>query len=257
MTALADVKLLTLDTETTGINPALHSPCEVGWVLTSLTANLVNGSTLVNPGRLITNEAKAIHHILDEDVAQEPALMQALKERMVPAMVNFPIDAYVAHNAAFDGAMLPMLNKKPWLCTYRLAKKLYPELPHHSNQFLRYELGLEVPEAKGLPAHRALADAFVTAALVRHLLGKMLANGPNLTLEDVIAYSLEPSLIHMCQFNKHKDRTWEDVVKFDADYCQWVLGPDFKGLDEDTRYTLEHWRKILWPQGWPKKSWRR
>ena len=257
MTPLTDINLLVVDTETTGTIPGVHSPCEVGWVLTSLTENLVSGSTLVNPGHPITNEAKAVHHILDEDVAEAPALLPAMKDRIVPRLRGYVISGYAAHNAKFDSAMLPMLNKQPWLCTYRLAKKLYPALAHHTNQFLRYELGLDVPEAKGLPAHRALADAFVTAALVRHLLGKMLKEGPGLTFEDVIAFIQEPTLVLMCPFNKHKDRTWEDVVKYDADYCQWVLGPDFKNLDDDTRATITHWQKMHWPKGWPPQRARR
>lgn len=256
--ALQDLRFIVVDTETSGATPGTHSPCEVGWVLTSLTGVIVSGATLVNPGHPITNEAKAVHHILDEDVADAPNLMTALKTQMVPQLADQIIDGYAAHNAKFDSAMLPMLNKKPWLCTYLLAKKLYPNLTHLTNQFLRYELNLEVPEVKGLPAHRALADAFVTAALLRHLLQKIQTERPELTtLEDILALTREPSLVQMCPFNKHRGKTWEEVVREDADYCQWVLSPSFQDLDADTRFTLEHWQKVLWPKGWPPRKARR
>ena len=246
MTLATSANYLVLDTETSGEDPKVHSPVEIGFVLTSMLGNVVFGESLVNPGHPITSGAKAIHHLLDEDVKDSPDLTTVLRGIGHAVLHDKQIDAYVAHYAVFDSAMLPMLNKKPWLCTYRLAKKLLPELPHHSNQFLRYELNLCVPEAKGLPAHRALSDAYVTAALLRHLLHllSMRTDWPQ-ELDEVIAKVNEPFLLTVCPFKKHKDKLWSEVARVDPNYITWLLTPkaDQAPLDSDMAYSLNYWLK--------------
>ena len=250
MTHLRDAQVLVVDTETSGLTHGVHSPVEVGMVLTSLTAVIASASTLVNPGHPICNGAKAVHHIMDEDVQDCPDLATALRERLIPVFSGQKISAFSAHNADFDSKMLPSLNKRPWLCTYRWAKKLFSTatgLESFKNQYLRYEFNLDVPEAKGLPAHRALADAFVTAALYRFLAAKMLADPQYAEMvEDiraVIEWIQAPSLINLCPFKKHKDKPWEQVVKTDPSYVLWLLSPK-EGqdpLDTDTAFTINHW----------------
>jgi exodeoxyribonuclease X len=246
MTLLAEALFLVADTETSGQIKGIHSPVELGWVLSSNVKNLTFGDTLVNPGHKITNGAKAIHHILDEDVKDAPDLRTALKEHVAPSVAAYAIDAYVAHYAEFDSGMLPMLNKKPWLCTWRLAKKLLPHLEHYSNQFLRYELELDVPEAQGLPAHRALADAYVTAAILRKLIGMVIASPewPD-DLEGVLEKLYAPFLIEECPFPKHKDKKWEDVAKSDSQYMLWLLQPKEgqKPLESDMDYSIRFYLK--------------
>ena len=247
-TALSEAKFLTLDTETSGDDPTIHSPVEVGAVLTTISQVLSHASSLVNPGHKIISEAKACHHLQERDVADAPDLKTALKEVIAPAVAGHVIDAYVAHNAPFDSAMLPMLNKKPWLCTLKLAKKVVPGLRHYGNQFLRYELELDVPEAQGLPAHRALADAYVTAALLRHLLKKVTEN-PELPqdVEALVEWVNAPILQETCMFPKHKDKPWMTVVRTDRQYAMWLLEPKQgqKPLDEDTAYSIRYWLAIL------------
>lgn len=245
------------DTETSGDNPEKHSPVEIGLVLTNIQTTLVAVETLVNPGHPITNMAKSVHHLLDEDVKDAPDLRTALKTVIAPAVAGHVIDAYAAHKASFDSSMLPMLNKAPWLCTYRLAKKLFPDLERHSNQFLRYELGLDVPEAKGLPAHRAMADAWVTAALLRRLLVEVTnradAGWPQ-DVDSLTALVNEPFLQLICSFPKHKDKPWTEVAKKDSQYMVWLLQPKDgqKPLDEDTRFSIIHFLKdagVKLPEG--------
>ena len=240
----SEANYLVLDTETSGDDPKVHSPVEIGFVLTSTTVNIVAGESLVNCGHPITSEAKACHHLLNEDIKDAPELRDALKTVVGPKLAGHRLDAYVAHKAEFDAAMLPMLSKLPWLCTLRLAKKLYPALKKHTNQFLRYELELDVPEAKGLPAHRALADAYVTAALLRHLLAQVAAR-PDVPKElpELIAWVNQPFVLTVCPFKKHKDELWADVAKKDPNYIRWLLEPktDQKPLEADMVYSLNYW----------------
>ena len=244
MIELKDLNFLVMDTETTGTGDT-DTPVEIAYVLTNMTGPLVAGQTLVNPGVIpVKNEARAVHHIDPAELVGQPTLREALK--LFGAQLSaHEIHAYAAHFAEFDSRMVPMLRRQPWLCTCRFAQRLYPELPHHGNQYLRYELGLDVPEALGLPAHRALADAYVTAALLRHMLQRISdpAFGWPQNLEDLIKLVQGPQLLPICPFNKHKGKTWEQVAKEDRGYIEWLLKPkaDQKPLDADLRYTLEHW----------------
>ena len=239
---LVDATFLVLDTETTGLQAPEHSPVEVGFVLTTITKVLASGSSLVNPGRPILSEAKACHHLEEDDVKDAPDLSTALKTIVAPAIQGFPLHAYVAHNAEFDSSMLPMLHKLPWFCTLLMAQKLYPDLPHHSNQYLRYELKLDVPEAKGLPAHRALADAFVTAALLRHMLARLPEGWPTCLL-GTLERLKEPNLISICPYKKHQGKPFAQVAQQDRQYLVWLLSPkpDQKPLSQDMAYSIRYW----------------
>ena len=237
MTLVSDATFLVVDTETTGIDPATCRVVEFAWVLTNHIGPLAAGTSLVNPGCPIPPEASAVHHLVDEDVAGAPSLEEVLKA-LPRQLAGHKVAGFVAHNAAFDSAFLPTLNQRPWLCTYRMARRIYPDLPAFGNQFLRYHLKLDVPEAKGLAAHRALADAYVTAASLRHFLGVISGNvaWPQhvASLVDLMA---QPNLLKTCGFGKHKGLPWADVPR---SYLTWMLGAGgMTDLDIDTRHTAE------------------
>jgi exodeoxyribonuclease X len=237
---LQDLTYLVVDTETTGLDPAACKVVSVAgvWVRPG-TGVLRKECFLVDPGVPIPPEASAVHHIVDRHVQGAPLLAQVL-----PTFQGTDFDAYVAHNAAFDFGFLPDRGR-PVLCTLRLAKKLWPGLPRHGNQYLRYALGLEVPEAEGLPAHEALADALVTSRLLLRQLETLRTGAveglPELrTLQDLIAWSQAPNLLVICQFgNKHRGVPWERVPK---DYLQWMKR-EVRDMDPDTRFTVEHYLK--------------
>ncbi len=241
MSALADSLFLVMDTETTGIDPAACKVVEFAWVLTDLVGPRAAGTTLVNPGCPIPPEASAVHHLVDADVAGEPTLDQVLAY-LPKHLAGFNPAAFCAHNAAFDSAFLPGLRQRPWLCTYRMARRLMPDLPAYGNQYLRYALKLDAPEAQGLAAHRALADAYVSAALLRHLVAQIV--GKDGWPQEILALAKlldQPLLLKTCGFGKHKGQPWAQVPK---SYLQWMLGPGgMTDLDIDTKHTAQHYLK--------------
>ncbi len=232
---LADLTYLVVDTETTGLQAGVDKVVSIAgvWVRPGQGA-LRQESHLVDPGIPIPPEASAIHHIVDRHVAGAPTLAQVL-----PFFQKDDFDVYVAHNAAFDFGFLPA-GGRPVLCTLRLAKKLWPRLAKYSNQYLRYFLPLEVPEAEGLPAHEALADALVTSKLLLRELA-WLEENPQAgveTLQDLLDWVQAPNLLETCQFgNKHRGVAWANVPK---DYLAWMKR-EVKDMDPDLRFTVEHY----------------
>jgi len=164
MGLLAGVRLLAVDTETTGMSPdAGHRLVEVARV------EIVNGAlgegwaSLVRPGRTIPPDAARVHGITDAMVADAPGPAE-VGRTLREACGELPL---VFHNAPFDLPFLihlfreagaPML-LNPIVDTLGLARGL-PGSGSNSLGPLAARLGLP-PEN----AHRALGDARTTARL--------------------------------------------------------------------------------------------
>lgn len=227
--------ILVLDCETTGVDPATDGVVEVGFCATTLTEQLDAGAVLVDPGVPISAEASAVHHLIDEDVAGQPCLADALAALAEDWPVWGEAAAYSAHNAPFDKGFLPGLRDRPWLDTYRAARRYLPDLPKHSNQYLRYALKLDVP--RDAASHRALGDTIVTAALLRYLLaGPAREDFERLGVEAFAAFVDGPLLLTTCTFGKHAGKPWAEVP---ADYLAWMLRQQ-RGFDADATFTAEH-----------------
>ena len=228
------------DLETTGHAPPEHGVCEIGWADVVTTG--VDGagdpahwrvrdgvtSLLVNPGRPITPQTSAVHHIIDEDVADAAPWPEAAA-RMLDAPGE-RIAALVAHSAKFERQWLTdeLTGGLPFVCTYKCALRLWPDAPSHSNQSLRYwrkPAGLD--RAIAHVAHRAGPDAYVTAFHLRDMLALA-------SLEQLVAWSAEPALQVRCRFGKHRGTPWSQL---DDGFLRWVADRDF---DADTQFTVAH-----------------
>lgn len=152
-----------IDVETTGFSPADDRVVEAACVIVQDGSIVRTWSSLVNPGRPIPPHATRVHGIGDADVAGAPPFETV--ERQLWGMCAGATIA--AHNAAFDLSFLPALAPLPSVCTLQLARRWFPNAPNHKNQTLREYLRIDQdPRFAELPAHRALADALVTAAIL-------------------------------------------------------------------------------------------
>jgi exodeoxyribonuclease X len=162
-----------IDLETTGSAPPAHGVCEIGWQDVALGEDGrweiygEGGSLLVNPGRLIPPVTQAIHHILDEHVADAPWWHDCARQVLDPWPRRL---ALAAHRADFEQKFCTsaLTRDAEWICTWKCALRLWPDSPSFSNQVLRYwrkPAGME--HERGLPAHRAFPDAYVTAFHLR------------------------------------------------------------------------------------------
>ncbi len=160
-----------IDFETTGMSPEVGArPTEVAIVLTDNGRVVDRFQSLMNPGVYIPPFITGLTGITNAMVGAAPPVAQVMAEaaRFVDGC------PMVAHNASFDRkfwqaelARVGLDAQRPFACTVLLSRRLYPQAPSHKLGALVQHLGLP---ATGR-AHRALADAEMTAELLRHMLG--------------------------------------------------------------------------------------
>lgn len=226
---MEETRVRVIDLETAGNGP--NDVCEIGWQDVVLGQNgrwFLNderGALFVNPGRQISAETMAIHHILDSDVANAPLWKQIAATILQP---GGGVQALAAHRAAFEQRYCTprLCGGIPWICTWKCALRVWPELPRFSNQILRY---LRMPEGliheMGLPAHRAMPDAYVTAHHLRDLLNEA-------SLGQLLAWSREPGLLPRVPAGLDRGKGW-DKISLES-LRGWVLD-----RDADIRFTAE------------------
>lgn len=219
-----------IDLETTGSRPPLDAVVELGWQDVALEGAWhvtgSRGAVLVDPQRPIPSRTAAVHHIIDEDVAGQPTWLHAAP----PVLAAPGIVALAAHRIEFERRWCTdgLTGGLPWVCTYKCALRVWPGLPSHSNQGIRYErrpAGLD--RALGLPAHRAGPDAYVTAHHLRDMLDLV-------GLDQLIAWSAEPALLVRVPFGPYRGRAWRDL---DGAALDAILAGN---SDRDVRFTARH-----------------
>lgn len=226
---MEDLRIRVIDLETAGNGQ--NDVCEIGWqdVVRGQDGRWAlddqRGALFVNPGRPISAETMAVHHILDTQVAGAPLWKQIAARVLQPAGV---VTALAAHRAAFEQRYCtPRLSGgKPWICTWKCALRVWPELPRFSNQMLRYQ---RMPEGLvheiGLPAHRAMPDAYVTAHHLRDLLNEA-------SLEQLLEWSEEPGLLPRVPAGLDRGKAWDRITVE-------TLREFAKDRDRDVRFTAE------------------
>ena len=224
-----------IDLESTGLDPAVDAIIELAALdFASGGAGITNRREhLICPPVPVPPEASSVHHLIDEDLVGKPPLREVIEHYEGSC-------AYVAHNCSFERSFLEQhlgtsrkTGQPPvWICTYRIALRLYPEATSHSNQTLRYQLGLLNPfgiDRHSLVAHRAMSDVIVTAAIFAEM--RKFATWSQMQL-----WSSEPPLETVIRFGKHKGTRYAEAPQ---DYLEWMLRQ--QDMDEGKRFSAEHW----------------
>ena len=150
-----------LDLETTGLDPQFDSIIEIGLLRIRNKEITERFDTLVNPHFPLPEFISELTGIRDEDLQQAPDLSDALRD----ALDFIGKDIIVGHNVNFDINFLydscqnlefPVFNRD-FVDTMRIARKVFPELPHHRLIDLVELFGLS-----GDNFHRAQADVEYT-----------------------------------------------------------------------------------------------
>lgn len=149
-------KLLFIDLETTGANPASDRITEIGLVTVD-GDKVTTWSTLVNPGISIPPYIQNLTGISNDMVRDAPPF-EAISNQLLKRLQG---GIFVAHNARFDYGFLRNAFKDlghtlrcDVVCTVKLSRKLFPDEAKHNLDALvtRHKLQANA-------RHRALADA--------------------------------------------------------------------------------------------------
>jgi exodeoxyribonuclease X len=225
-------RLRVIDYETTGVpEDAGAEVIELAYVDVDPDALTVTGrwQSFAKPVGPIPPQVKAVHHILEEDVAEAPPIQE-----LWPLLFQGcgPQDILVAHNASFE-QHFHKGDGRAWIDTYKCALVVWPDAPAHSNQVLRYWLNLDrvtgFDRVAAMPPHRALPDAYVTAHVLIQLLHAI-------TIDDMLRISAEPALLRRIGFGKHKGLLFSEAP---ADYLRWIV--DKAEFDADVTATARYW----------------
>ena len=174
---LKDMKVLLLDCQTTGASPQFGQILELGWMVADARgAGPVQTRLMALPEEeVLPARIKRLTGITDEDMqtALSPqALLQELKgvlSREAPVIA-------VAHYAQFERSFLAEFfadcdqSELPFsfLCTCKIAKRLFPSLPSRAIRALSGYLGQPMEEEKRSAGH-VLATHFIWSRLVERL----------------------------------------------------------------------------------------
>ncbi len=146
---------LIIDCQTTGLSHQKAELLEIGWSFSLEEADISTG--LVKPTDLEGIPKKVWRMTgLSADEVQEGIAAEAIWRSLCEAARKIQPRAVVIHYAQFEMPFLRTLHHKvfgevefPWpvICTYRLAKKLHPELPARTLRAISGHLGFVLPEA--------------------------------------------------------------------------------------------------------------
>lgn len=207
-----------LDTETTGLSRKSKIVEFAIIVQDSVTEEVIyKGSTLINPGIPIPEEAHNIHGITDDKVKDAPKIKDS-EVYKVFKKYNIAENYIIIHNSAFDLTILyyhDIIIHTKLIDSLSCARKIFPNFKNHKlNELVQ---GCEQD-------HRALSDCEMVMTLLSDM--KMFK-----TTQELIEITKVPVMA----FGKHKGVPVKDV---DPQYLKWMV-EKMKNLDYATKMLIK------------------
>lgn len=160
-------KIAFVDVETTGSSPTSDRIIEIGIVRVEDGQVTQTYETLVNPQKHVPPEIEYLTGIKESDLVTAPTFDEVIGK--ISELLSDCL--FVAHNARFDYAFTKNEFRRhrhkfraKTLCTVKLFRRLFPDLPHHNLDTVIEHFGIECEKR-----HRAYSDAFVLWEFYKHL----------------------------------------------------------------------------------------
>lgn len=221
-------KCLVLDTETNSDDYKIAEIIESGFVIRE-NENWTIFQELHKPiDRPIPPKVESICYITNEMIEDKEAFID--NKDVFQSVVDGYVDGYlVAHNHFFDMRVLGNhgidTSNHTWICTWRMAKKLFngvAEIEETNLPYLRFALKLDVPIE--MLCHRAGNDSFMTGRLLEFFVDMMEAEGILDTEQpygpQIAQWASEPIIYERMPFGKHKG---ELMTSIPHSYWQWAM----------------------------------
>mgnify|MGYP001035462465 CR=1 FL=1 len=241
-----EYRILYFDTETTGVDPENAYICEVAFLLSTYNGFVRNPrkdfrlQELILPPEPVPPEASAIHHLTNEMLQGKPSL-DDISDRINDMVTE--ADYICAHNIPYDLTILKrqlpdIFNKVKddiKLDSLRLSRHVWPDIPSHSLQALRYRFNLDT-DISG-DAHRAMFDSELAQSLVEYILRENLVTPDSWA--NLIEFTQSALEVRVFSFGKYRGKLVEDIAAQDRDYIKWLLRQDWIPSDyPDLYHTL-------------------
>ena len=234
------------DTETTG-NQDDDKVIQFGAMIVDQKGKVEAFDELCSTDVAIKLEAMEVHNITPDLLVGKPKAVETNFYKKLEEL-NSNENYLIAHNISFDMGMIKkegFVNQYQLIDTLRCAKHLFPELPYHRLQYIRYALELykieEIEAAKHnitIKAHDAIGDVLVMKLFLSKLVGKSREIYPDYNpIEKLAELTKTPVFIQTFKFGKYKGKDVEIVAKEDPSYLNWMRSN--MELDEDLKYTLD------------------
>jgi DNA polymerase-3 subunit epsilon len=208
------MRILFFDTETTGNTPE-DRIVQLAIKERGVATPVIN--ELFKAPFPIPFESSAVHHISNRMVINKPLFKESPRYLEIKDLFESPDTIVVAHNSAFDVAMLTAEDIHPSnvICTYKTVRHIDIEtqFTNYKLQYLRYALDMEL----NVGAHDAMADVIVLELLFEYLLKKIIAGEKteDEALAEMQVITKEPGFVREFSFGKHKGVRVEEVAKID------------------------------------------
>lgn len=205
-------RAIIFDTETTGLTDP--EVIEAAWMPVEIVGGKVEmaGSTTCRryrPLRPISLGAMAVHHIMDEDLVDEPPSSTFALPEGVQYLIGYNVD--------FDWRAIGFPDVKR-IDVLAFARQLWPEADSHTLSAMIYRLYRHEGARRILEdAHQATADVYLCSLVLWHVVDQL---GPFLSF-DALWHASEHARVstHM-PFGKHRG---VPIYQVPADYRAWLL----------------------------------
>ncbi len=229
--------LVFFDLETTGTNILTDRIVEIAMVKLMPDGSIQEKSRRINPQMHIPEESTAIHHITDEDVANEPTFKQ-IANSLLQYLSGCDIAGFNSNRfdiplleAEFDRVGIDFdVSRARFIDVQTIYHK---KEPRTLSAAYRYYCDRDLENA-----HSAFADTKATmeillAQLERYddlpcdvaALQEFSSQNRNVDLAGRLIYDDKDREI--INFGKYKGRVAEDVLKTDPGYYSWIMNGDF------------------------------
>lgn len=162
------------------------------------------------PSKPITLGALAVHHILDEELADCPP----------SASFRLPEDCefLIGHNVDYDWKAIGSPTGLRRICTLALARAFWPHLDSHTQGALIYHIRRSSAKSLLKDAHNALEDVRNCRIILRHILSA--TKDTVKTWERLWQVSELSRIPKILTFGKHKGMAFSQAPR---SYLQWII----------------------------------
>lgn len=210
----------TIDFETTDKDPKIAKPVEM-----AVWGSKFKLETFINPGIPIPPVTSAVHQISNADV-EDARSWDEVKADLRKMVDDLPKKILVAHNAEYEQGIIGAgFEDVLWICTYKCALRVWPDLDSYKNEALRYYFELSnLGRRHNQGAHTAMHDCKVTHEILSYIL-------MHTTVEQCIEWTKQPKALSKIMFGKHAGKKWKDIP---GDYLFWICKQ--ADMDPDVKY---------------------